>query len=56
MLESVVSQTVGHDLVSCIDVRIGPYRKLSTQELMLLNRLIGKDPDAEKIEGRRRRG
>ena len=39
-----------------MNVRIGPYRRLSTQELMLLNWLIGKDPDAEKIEGRRRRG
>ena len=28
---------------SCVDVRVGPQRKLSTKELMLLNIGIGED-------------
>ena len=28
---------------SCMDVRVGLWRKLSTEELMLLNRGVGKD-------------
>ena len=29
--------------VSCIDVRVGPSRKLSTEEFMLLNCGVGQD-------------
>ena len=29
--------------VSCLDARVGPKRKLSTKELMLLNYGVGKD-------------
>ena len=29
--------------VSCIDVRVGPSRKLSTEEFMLLNGGVGED-------------
>ena len=28
---------------SCMDVRVGPHRKLSAEELMLLNRGVGED-------------
>ena len=30
-------------LWSCMDVRVGPYRKLSAKELMLLNCGVGED-------------
>ena len=28
---------------SCMDVRVGPYRKLSAEELMLMNCGVGED-------------
>ena len=37
------SQSYGFFQWSCMDVRAGPERKLSTEELMLLNCGVGKD-------------
>ena len=38
-----------------MDVRNGPSRRLSIKELMLLNSGVGKDSDAGRDWGRRRR-
>ena len=37
------SQSFGFSSRSCMDVRVGPSRKLSTEELMLLNCDVGED-------------
>ena len=37
------SQSYAFSQWSCMDVRVGPSRKLSTEELMLLNCGVGED-------------
>ena len=41
--KSPSSQSYGFSSKSCMDVRVGPWRKLSTEELMLLNCGVGED-------------